>query len=66
MILSTGLVDFGFSIYESYSGSAGSVVGTSAHIGGAIAGFLVGINALRNFHAQVRQLGGLECDIYLK
>ena len=53
VVLSIGLIDFGFSIYESYSGSSGQSIGTSAHIGGALAGFFVGINALRNFHAKV-------------
>ena len=53
VVLSIGLIDFGFSIYESYNGASGQSIGTSAHIGGALAGFFVGSNALRNFHAKV-------------
>ena len=51
VILSIGLVDFGFSIYhrihtdESGPGS----IGYAAHIGGGAAGILVGINVLRNY-----------------
>ena len=52
-MLSIGLTDFGFSIYESYSHASKSSVGMAAHIGGAMGGFLVGINVVRNFHAQV-------------
>ena len=52
-MLSIGLTDFGFSIYESYSHVSQSSVGMAAHIGGAMGGFLVGINVVRNFHAQV-------------
>ena len=52
-MLSIGLTDFGFSIYECYSHASQSSVGMAAHIGGAMGGFLVGINVVRNFHAQV-------------
>ena len=52
-MLSIGLTDLGFSIYESYSHASQSSVGMAAHIGGAMGGFLVGINVVRNFHSQV-------------
>ena len=56
--LSTGLVDFIFAIYNRYANSDNNNsqdndIGYSAHIGGAAAGFLVGMNILRNFHHKV-------------
>ena len=55
--LSIGLVDFAFAIYSRYSDSGsssnGNDIGYSAHIGGAVAGFLVGMNILRNFYHKV-------------
>ena len=55
--LSTGLVDFAFAIYNRYDSSEnshqGDNTGYSAHIGGGAAGFLIGMNILRNFHHKV-------------
>ena len=57
VILSIGLVDFGVCIYQRYSAKAederGSI-GYAAHIGGGLAGLLVGMNVLRNFHHKVQ------------
>ncbi len=55
LILSIGLVDFAIAIYHRYLNpdtEAGSI-GYAAHIGGGAAGFLIGMNVLRNFNNQV-------------
>ncbi|HIE82988.1 MAG TPA: rhomboid family intramembrane serine protease [Dehalococcoidia bacterium] len=53
VILSLGVVDFGVAIYHRYSGDDHGSVGYAAHIGGGVAGILIGMNVLRNFHHKV-------------
>ncbi len=52
------MVDLGFAIYSRYLSSDGAdgSVGYAAHLGGAAAGFLVGMNVLRNFKTMVLML----------
>ena len=51
-------MDFAFAIYQRYGTDDGDgSVGYAAHIGGAAAGFLIGMNVLRNFHMKVTQIG---------
>jgi membrane associated rhomboid family serine protease len=45
-----GLIDFAIAIYHRYSdGGSNESVGYAAHLGGAAAGLLIGMNVLRNF-----------------
>lgn len=57
MVLGVGLCDVGFTVYHRFieddPGSAN--IGYSAHLGGALAGFLVGMNVIRNFRVEVRK-----------
>ena len=55
LTLATGLFDLVFAVYNRYYNSeyTANSIGYSAHIGGAAAGFLVGMNILRNFHHKV-------------
>ena len=49
--------DVALAIYNRYAGGGGdshNTVAYAAHMGGAMAGFLVGMNVLRNFHKLVR------------
>lgn len=51
VLLSTGLIDFAVAIYHRYVDNDGDgSIGYAAHLGGAGAGFLIGMNVLRNFH----------------
>ena len=52
MTIGLGVFDFGFALYTRYHNPDDSV-GYSAHIGGGAAGFLIGMNILRNFHHKV-------------
>ena len=48
--------DVALSIYNRYTGGddgSHNTIAYAAHMGGAVAGFLVGMNALRNFHKLV-------------
>jgi membrane associated rhomboid family serine protease len=50
VIISLGLIDFAIAIYHRYSdGGSNESVGYAAHLGGAAAGLLIGMNVLRNF-----------------
>jgi len=49
-VLSIGLVDFVVSIIQRYTGGGNGSIGYSAHIAGGVAGILIGMNVLRNFH----------------
>ena len=55
LTLATGLFDLIFAVYNRYYNSeyTANSIGYSAHIGGAAAGFLIGMNILRNFHHKV-------------
>ena len=49
-----GLVDFALAIYHRYTEVSGhGSIGYAAHIGGGLAGLLVGMNVLRNFNHKV-------------
>ena len=53
VILSIGFVDFGVAIYHRYNDGMDESIGYAAHIGGAAAGFLIGMNVLRNLEHEV-------------
>ncbi len=57
LILLVGAIDLSLAIYARYISTDGtdSSVGYAAHLGGAAAGFLVGMNVLRNFKTMVRR-----------
>ena len=52
--------DVALAVYNRYAvtggGDSHNTVAYAAHAGGALAGFLVGMNVLRNFHKLVRRL----------
>ena len=52
MTICVGIFDLGFALYNRYHNEDDSI-GYSAHIGGGAAGFLIGMNILRNFHHKV-------------
>ena len=52
-VLSIGLVDFVVSIIQRYTGGGNGSIGYSVHIAGGVAGILIGMNVLRNFHHKV-------------
>ena len=41
------------SIIQRYTGGGNGSIGYSAHIAGGVAGILIGMNVLRNFHHKV-------------
>ena len=53
--MGVALVDLGFSVYHRYveSEPTSKSIGYAAHLGGAAAGFLVGMNVMRNFRVEV-------------
>ena len=51
--MSIGFVDFGVAIYHRYNDGMDESIGYAAHIGGAAAGFLIGMNVLRNLEHEV-------------
>ena len=55
-VLSIGLVDFVVSIIQRYTSGGNGSIGYSAHIAGGVAGILIGMNVLRNFHHKVISL----------
>jgi len=48
LVFVVGIVDLAIAVTARYSESSGGSVGYSAHIGGSLAGFLIGINIIRN------------------
>ena len=46
-------MDFVVSIIQRYTGGGNGSIGYSAHIAGGVAGILIGMNVLRNFHHKV-------------
>jgi hypothetical protein len=46
-------VDFVVSIIQRYTSGGNGSIGYSAHIAGGVAGILIGMNVLRNFHHKV-------------
>ena len=54
VILCIGLIDFSIAIYHRYcSEESDQSIGYAAHLGGGAAGFLIGMNVLRNLEHQV-------------
>ena len=61
-------IDVGFAIYTRYVSDSGGLDGTpiayAAHLGGGVAGFLIGICVLKNVKVEVRTEISLKCTYF--